>query len=281
MKFAVSSYSFHRLGRGPEGNTKPDFYAMITTCSRLGFDGVTLLGEHFKSTEAEELHGLKQHAFRYGLAIVSVAAHNNFIQPDSARRQAEVKALQHWVDVAYELGAPSLRALSGRWGGRTDIDALAGPQDVEAAHPSHSEADAFGWTIEALTQVTDYAGRKGVTVALENQLGFTQDAHSVIRVLEGVNSPWLKAVVDIGNFHFCEDPYAEMAALAPHIVMVHAKTYLGGGIWYTADLDYGRVAEILNAVGFQGWASLEFEGKAHPDEGVPHGLAVMKACFEH
>ena len=51
--------------------------------------------------------------------------------------------------------------------------------------------------------------------------------------------------MDTGNFNFSDDPYAEMALLAPHAVMVHAKTYIGGGIYYTADLDYRRIARLL------------------------------------
>ena len=55
MKLAISSYSFHRFGRGPEGNARPSFPEMIEACARWGVDGIELLGLHFASTEREEL----------------------------------------------------------------------------------------------------------------------------------------------------------------------------------------------------------------------------------
>ena len=49
---------------------------------------------------------------------------------------------------------------------------------------------------------------------------------------------------------------------------MQAKTYYGGGEWYTLDLDYERVGKILHNVNYTGYVSLEFEGKAPADEGV-------------
>ena len=52
--------------------------------------------------------------------------------------------------------------------------------------------------------------------------------------------------------------------LAPKTVFVQAKTYYGGGLWYTLDLDYDRIAGILRKHGYKGYISLEFEGKENP-----------------
>jgi sugar phosphate isomerase/epimerase len=101
----------------------------------------------------------------------------------------------------------------------------------------------------------------------------------VLRILREVDSPWLKVVLDTGNFNFRPDPYAELAELAPHAVLVHAKTYVGGGMYYTADLDYRRVARILRENGFRGYVSIEFEGKAHPDVGVPESVRMLREAF--
>jgi len=37
---------------------------------------------------------------------------------------------------------------------------------------------------------------------------------------------------------FLEDPYDKLKQIAPKTVYVQAKTYFGGGEWYTLDLDY-------------------------------------------
>jgi L-ribulose-5-phosphate 3-epimerase len=279
MKLAVSSYSFHRFGHGPEADEKPDFRTLIEACARLPLDGLELLGVHFERSDLEYLHELKQLAFRNGIALIAVSAHHNFVTPDPARRQDEIEKLSRWVDVAYELGAPAVRAFGGRWATRPKFADFMAARGEEPPLPGYTDDDGYAWTVEAFKSACEHAGRRGVTLALENHWGFTGTAAGVLRILSKVNSPWLRVVLDTGNFNFCPDPYAEMAALAPHAFMVHAKTYVGGGIFYTADLDYPRIAALLREAGFQGYVSLEYEGRAHPNQGIPESLALLREAF--
>jgi len=92
-----------------------------------------------------------------------------------------------------------------------------------------------------------------------------------------VNSQWLRVTCDMGNF--LEDQYDKLAQVAPMATMVHAKTYFGGGLWYTLELDYPRIAGILRSAGYKGYLSLEFEGKEDPRTGIPKSLAVLQAAF--
>ena len=276
MKLAISSYSFHRFGSGPEGKEKPSFATMIETCANLGIDGIELLGVHFDSTTPEDLHALKQLAIRNGVQIVAVSAHHNFVTPDSDKRRQQIDILCRWVDVAHELGAPIVRAFGGRWATRPKFDEFMAANGEEPPLEGYTVDDGYRWSVEAFKIASYYAGRKGVTLALENHWGFTGSADGVLRILQGTDSPWLKVVLDTGNFNFQPDQYAEMAALAPHAVMVHAKTYVGGGMYYTADLDYRRVVALLREAGFRGFVSIEFEGKAHPDVGIPESVAMLR-----
>jgi sugar phosphate isomerase/epimerase len=83
--------------------------------------------------------------------------------------------------------------------------------------------------------------------------------------------------MDTGNF--LEDMYAQMQRLAPHAVLVQAKTYFGGGEWYTLEIDYGRVNRILRDAKFRGYVSLEFEGKEDAATGVPKSLALLREAL--
>ena len=67
--------------------------------------------------------------------------------------------------------------------------------------------------------------------------------------------------------------------LAPKTVFVQAKTYFGGGEWYSLDIDYPRVARILRAAQYKGYVSLEFEGKDPAEAGVPKSLALLRSAF--
>jgi sugar phosphate isomerase/epimerase len=276
MKLAISSYSFHRFGRGPEGKERPSFPAMIEACARWGVDGIELLGLHFQSTAREDLAALKQLALRHGVDLVAVSAHHNFVNPDPEKRRQEIDQLCRWVDVAHELGAPAVRAFGGRWATRPDFSDFMAAEGIEPPIAGYADDDGYAWSAEAFKMASYYAGRRGATLVLENHWGFTGTAAGVLRILRETGSPWLKVALDTGNFNFCADPYAEMAALAPHALMVHAKTYAGGGIFYTADLDYRRIVRLLREAGFDGYLSLEFEGKAHPDQGIPESLAQLR-----
>ena len=67
--------------------------------------------------------------------------------------------------------------------------------------------------------------------------------------------------------------------LAPKTVLVQAKTYYGGGKWYTLDLDYDRIAGILRKHDFRGWVSLEMEGEEAADTAVPKSYDVLRKAF--
>ena len=114
-------------------------------------------------------------------------------------------------------------------------------------------------------------------LALENHWGLTTRPENVLRIHQKVRSPWLGVNLDTGNY--AGDPYAGIEVLAPHAVIVQAKTYYGGGEWYTLDLDYPRIAAILRKAGFRGWVSLEMEGKEDPLTAVPKSYEVLRSAF--
>jgi hypothetical protein len=62
----------------------------------------------------------------------------------------------------------------------------------------------------------------------------------LLRMVDAVKLPWLGVMLDTGNFFV--DPYKKIEAVAPRATHVHAKTCFGGGVWYTLDLDYARIA---------------------------------------
>jgi sugar phosphate isomerase/epimerase len=88
---------------------------------------------------------------------------------------------------------------------------------------------------------------------------------------------WLKVLLDTGNF--LEDPYDKLNQCAAQAVFMQAKTYYGGGIWYTLDLDYGRIAEIMRKHNYRGYVSLEFEGNEDYRTALPKSLALLRKAF--
>jgi sugar phosphate isomerase/epimerase len=284
VKIAISSYSFHRFGGGPEGNDAPTIERMIDRCAELGADGIELLWEHLvrnDATSPEALHRLHQYAALRGITPVTVAASHNPVQVTAERRAEELEKLKTAIDAAAALGAPFVRALGGRWNTATSFRDLWDNQGEEPAADGSTMDEGYAWAIEALSEGATYAGERGVTLVLENHWGLTGTAAGCKRIHDGVDSPWLKYVLDTGNFFQMPDPYAEMETFFPDLAILHAKTYLGG--WTiqdpTPDIDYARVAEMLKGMGYTGYVSIEFEGQAHPNEGIPDGVLIVRTAF--
>lgn len=282
VKLAISSYSFHRFGGGPEGNDAPTIEQMIDACADHGVSGLEVLYEHFTINDATapaRLRELRQHAAIRGITPVTVAASHNPVQPDPARRDEELDKLKQAVDIAEAFGAPFVRALGGRWRTTSTFAEMLEHGGEEPPAEGHTEDEGFEWAIAALKEGAAYAGERGVTLVLENHWGLTGTADGCARIHEGVGSPWLKYVLDLGNFFHRPDQYAEMARFFDDLAVVHAKVYLGGGMLVEPEIDYRRVAGMLAEIGYTGYLSMEFEGKAHPDEGIPAGLAQLRESF--
>jgi L-ribulose-5-phosphate 3-epimerase len=272
VKIGVSTYSYWHFR---EPKTPVEF--VIDEAARLGADGVELLHRQMDSEENDYLQKLKRQAFVNGLDLICLSIHQNFVSPDAETRQKHVDHTIHCIELAYRLGIPCIRLNSGRWGTIASFDELMDRRGDEPPLPGYTEDDAFGWCIDAVNACLPKARECGVLLALENHWGLTRTPEGVLRIVDAVNSPWLTALMDTGNFR--ENLYENLEKMAPHVSFVQAKTYYGGGEWYTLDVDYARVAALLKSVGYRGYVSLEMEGKEDPATAVPKSLAILREAF--
>lgn len=271
-RIAVSTYSYWHF-RPP----KYPVEKVIEDAARLGFEGVEILHRQMESETPAYVNGLKQAAFKHALALPMLSIHQDFISPDAAERQEAVDHTRRCIELAARLGIPAIRLNSGRWNTIPSFDDLMKVKGDEPPLPGHTEEDAFTWCIDGIRACLPDAERHGVTLALENHWGLTTRVENLLRIYKAIDSPWLGINLDTGNWP--GDPYAGIEQLAPYAVIVQAKTYYGGGEWYTLDLDYKRIAGILRKAKFGGWISLEMEGKESPDVAVPKSLAVLREAF--
>jgi sugar phosphate isomerase/epimerase len=269
----VSTYSFWRF----RDDSKIKIEACIRTAAEMGFDAVEILEMQMDSKERPYLQTLKREAFLNGLALCGLSTHQSFVSPDAAKRQANVEKTVASIELAYALGIPTMRVNTGRWGTSKDFDTLMKNRGIEPPLPGFTDEDAYPWVIEALEKCLPTAEKCGVVLGLENHWGLGLTPAGVLGIVNAVNSPWLRVTLDTGNF--LEDPYDRLAALAPQAVFVQAKTYYGGGIWYTLDLDYPRIAALLRQHRYRGYISLEFEGHEDYQTALPKSLAVLRQAF--
>jgi sugar phosphate isomerase/epimerase len=272
IRIAVSTYSYWHL----RGDKFP-IEKVIEEAARLGFDGVEVLHRQMTDESPGYVNTLKQLAFKHGLALPMLSIHQDFISEKPDERTDAVKHTIRCIELASRLGIPSIRLNSGRWNTIPSFDDLMKVKGDEPAIKGYSDEDAFRWCIEGIQACLPAAERNGILLALENHWGLTTKTENLLRIYKGVASPWLGINLDTGNFPV--DPYPEIEKLAPHASIVQAKTYYGGGEWYTLDLDYRRIAAILRKANFGGWVSLEMEGKEDPASAVPKSLAVLRTAF--
>lgn len=280
VKLAIASYSYWHFR-----TEKVSIETVIEKAAALDVQGVDILHRQMEIPEKEALtkdhraylRRLKRQAFRRGIQLACLSIHQDFVDPDPAVLKTQVEHTEKCIEIAYELGVPCIRLNSGRWNTIKDFDDLMKARGIEPVLPGYTEDDGFKWCQECLEKCLPKAEQCGVTLALENHWGLSRTPEGLLRLLDSVSSPWLGALMDTGNF--LEDPYDKLAAIAPRTVYVQAKTYFGGGEWYTLDLDYKRIAKILGDAGYTGFVALEMEGKENPDLAVPKSIAVLRKAF--
>jgi sugar phosphate isomerase/epimerase len=206
-----------------------------------------------------------------------LSTHQGFVSPDRAERQKNIDHTIHTIELAYKLGIPTMRVNTGRWGTSKNFDELMENRGIEPRLPGYTDEDGYKWVIESLEKCLPAAEKCGVTLGLENHWGLGLTPEGVLRIVNAVDSPWLQCTLDTGNF--LEDPYDRLELMAPQAVFVQAKTYFGGGIWYTLELDYPRIAEMLRRHNYRGYVSLEFEGNEDWRTALPKSLEVLRAAF--
>jgi L-ribulose-5-phosphate 3-epimerase len=274
---AVSTYSFWRF----KDNARLSIEKCIDEAARMGFDAVEILHiqmENHQRPDPAYLQRLKQRAFVNGLALCGFSTHQGFLSPDEAVRKKNIDHTIRTIELAYALGIPTIRVNTGRWGTTKSFDELMANRGIEPRLSGYTDDDGFKWVVDSLQQCLPAAERCGVTMGLENHWGLGRTPEGVLKIVRDVDSPWLKCTLDTGNF--LEDPYEKLEQMAPEAVFVQAKTYHGGGLWYTLELDYPRIAEMLRRHNYRGYVSLEFEGNEDWQTAIPKSLATLRQAFK-
>ena len=271
-RFSVSSYSYWHFK-----SERYPIEKVIDDAARLGFAGVEVLHRQMTDESPEYLNRLKRTALLRGIALTMFSIHQDFVSPWADERGQAIRHTQYGIEMARQLGCPAVRINSGRWRTIRLFDDLMKVKGDEPPIPGYTEKDAIDWCIESIRACIPAAEKAGIMLMIENHWGISLKAENLLRIVDGVNSPWLGINLDIGNFP--GDPYPEIEKLAPRAAIVHFKTYFGGGEYYTLNLDYKRIAGMLRKANFPGYVSLEMEGKESPATAVPKSLEAMRAAF--
>lgn len=142
-------------------------------------------------------------------------------------------------------------------------------------YPPKGKADEYeSMVIERIGKMADLAGAENIVLLHENEKDIYGDtAERCLKILKGVNSPYLWATFDPANFIQCGVvPYPDAyELLKDYIKYVHVKdAKFDGGIVTPAGKGDGRVEELLKVLhksGFEGFLSIE----PHLNNSLPGG----------
>jgi sugar phosphate isomerase/epimerase len=260
-RLAVASWPFrmfidapnNKRGRDPKlpGMELTDFGAMVVR--RFGVHNIEPLGQHFKSTDLAYVRSLREATEKAGVHVVDipVGVGASFYDTDAAKRKTAVENGKTWVDIAVELGSPSIRAH------------VQGSRDL---------APDVGRAAESIGELAAYGAKKNVIVTLENDNNSTEDPFFLIEVIEKVSNPYLRALPDFCNSMLTHDQdfnnraLAAMFKLAYNIAHVKDSEGSNGGTFVTVDV--AKCFEIAKAAGYRGYFSMEWEGNGEPYAGT-------------
>jgi sugar phosphate isomerase/epimerase len=263
LRLSLAGYSFHRLmaRRGtPDEIARAEMTLekFIQFCSDQGLSATELTGYYFpKTITTQYLLGLRSLLHRQGLTVSATAIGNDFCLPAGESRDRQLAECREWIDYAAILGAPAIRIFAGN------------------VPRGDSEDAAIQRCAAGINESLRYAAAKGVFLALENHGGITSTPAQMLKIIERVDdSDWFGVNFDSGNFQ-TDDPYADLAKIAPWAVnaQIKASVSIGG---QKQPADFARITAILRDAGYRGFVALEYEESESPFTEIPRILEQLR-----
>ncbi len=244
LRPALCAYSF----RSDLQSGALQYEDLIRISAENDLDGVDLTVYWFPNTGDSFLSPLKRAAYKAGIEIYSISIRTVLTQPAGPARDAAAADLHKWIDVATRLGAGHIRVFGG-----------AVPKGAQ-------ESDAANWVAEMLGPASEYAGKNGIVLGLENHGGVTDKAENIVKIVKKVNSPWVGINVDTGNFK--TRIYEQIEMIAPYAVNVQVKAMVKDENGASPS-DWDRVAKMLVANNYRGYLALEYEENDSAQKATP------------
>jgi sugar phosphate isomerase/epimerase len=278
LKVSLNAFSFLEL---LEANAKDatkgiDLFGVCDFCAKHDFDAVDVTGYFFPgypdAPSDRYLVKLKRHAFDLGLELSGTGVRNDFTTADAKVRADGVQRVKTWIEVAAKLGAPTVRAFA---------DSQAPFKNWRDASGNAPRETVERWAAEALHECAEHGERYGVIVAVQNHADFIDTGAQHVSLIERVNHPWCRAMVDTGSY-VTDDPYADIALAAPYAVNWQVKETTRSRL-DSPRVDLTRFVSIVRRAGYRGYVPIETlrMGRADYDSFVeiPRMLERLRAAI--
>lgn len=250
MKLGLINSAWAQAGRPTEFG--------IETTKEIGFDTIDLFTDPL-DIDIRERRLIKNVCDRVGLPIVSIACVAvGLIDFNPSVRRFHVDRVKAYLDLAYEYEARNVLLVLGEY-----------IWQQEVIQPR----EQWNWGADTCRQLGDYAADLGVEIALELEpfrLSLLSDVDSMVRFLDAVDHPAVKANIDISHLQLAGVAPEELSRLRGKACHVHISDCDGkvhgdlppgrGGVDFLPYLEQIKALEIDGAV------SIELEYSPEPDK---------------
>jgi sugar phosphate isomerase/epimerase len=259
-RLAIASYPFREVLAGPTEHGEDwssakmdikDFAAHVS--AKFDVKKIEPWSRHFRSLDSEYLEQFRAAVKKAQGAVVNIAVDGEH-SPYALARTERAKAVdfgKQWIDAAATLGAPGIRNNM--------------PQAKDALPD-------IGRAADTLARVADYAAQKNVVVSLENDNPVSEDPFLIVKIIEKVNSPWLRALPDFANtLTATKEDYAYngIEAMFGHAYSIcHVKEAEVDAQGRAVHADLAKTFAMLKASHYQGYCSIEWDSPGDPYAGT-------------
>ncbi|MCX7597848.1 MAG: sugar phosphate isomerase/epimerase, partial [Armatimonadetes bacterium] len=202
MKPGMTMYSFNSYAR--EGLI--DVKGFIEFAAEVGLPTVDLLAYYWRDErrEPDEARALLDDL---GIELAAYAVGNNFVQTEKRKFREQVDVVRRGIEMAHRLGAPVMRVFGGH-------------------NPDVEPDQALKLALDGLEAVVEEAADAGVVLAVENHGGTPALAEQVVWLMQQMDTPWVRACIDVGNFVTAgEEPGEAVSRVVGYAAHVHIKDY--------------------------------------------------------
>ena len=255
MKIGLCTWSYNRTF----ASGKMDLEKCLYVCrEELKVGGIDIIDLHFKSQDPDYLLKIKKLATDLQITISAVSPGNSFGKDKESDEKTEIDKINKWIDTAYLLGAPNLRIFAG-WA------------------PKEKHKELWPKVINSIKECAKYAATKGITLAIEshNGGGYLPTSIETHKLLNEINSPWVKLNLDTGNYQD-KDMYAALKKSIPYATHMHAKIHKITKDGKEQEFDYDKIFKILKEANYRGFFNVEYEGKEDELTYVPKSFEMIR-----
>ncbi len=261
----VGLYSITYLGLWYRGRALT-LEELIRRARELGFDGIELDGKRPHANPLDlpldRCSKIRSLAADEGIDIYALAANNDFSSPVPEHREAQLAYVRDLIRLASAFGARVLRVFAA-WPGVTVHNGI-GRYDLARqlwhdAHQKFSPEETWEWCRSGLTECARYAGEEGVTLALQNHPPVIDTHKDMLRMIDEVGSPALRACLDAPLVAKYEKTPMRTAVLATGGLQV--LSHFGGEYDREPDAFYSDFVQALAEIGYDGYIGYEL---CHP-----------------